>query len=100
MAYYNANQFTLSFNEEKNERNNIDDSVVLSCEGIPRQNWSSKCVVLWNASNVAIAKGICRNASFDVVVGSCSLLGDTHVQVQITSILTEANILDKWRYSI
>ena len=80
--------------------NSIDDSIIPQCEGIPRQKWSGKYLVLHNASGVIIVERICRNVSFDVVIGSSSPLRDTHVAVQISSTLSEDNLVDKWRYSI
>ena len=79
---------------------NMDDSVILQCEGIPRWNWIGKCVVLQNANGAVVAKGICCNVSSDVVIGSSSLLGDSHVVVQISPILFENDVLNEWRYSI
>ena len=56
--------------------------------------------VLHRADGFPIAKGICRNVSFDVVVGSSGPLGDSRVAIQISSSLFMANVPDEWRYSI
>ena len=70
------------------------------CDGTPRRLWVGKCVVLYRANGIPVTKGICRNVSSDVMVGSTSPLGDSHVAIQISSSLSMADIPDKWRYSI
>ena len=70
------------------------------CDGTPRRLWVGKCVVLHTPDRVPVAKGICRNVSFDVVVGSIGSLGDSHVAIQISSSLSMADVPDEWRYSI
>ena len=79
---------------------NMDDSFIPQCEGIPRRNWTGKCVVLQNVSGAAVAEGICRNVSSDDVIGSSGPLGDSHVAVQISSSLSEIDVPDEWRYSV
>ena len=79
---------------------NMDDSVIPQCEGIPRRNWTGKCVVLQNVSGAVVAKGICRNVSSDDVIRSSGPLGDSHVAVQISSSLSEIDVPDEWRYSV
>ena len=80
--------------------NTMEGSLIPLCEGILRRNWVGKCVVLQNASSVAIASGICRNVSSDAIIGSSGLLRDTHVAVQISSSFCKDDVPDKWRYSI
>ena len=70
------------------------------CDGTPRRLWVGKCVVLHRADGFPIARGICRNVSSDVVVGSSGPLGESHVAIQISSSLSMADVPDKWRYSI
>ena len=70
------------------------------CDGTPRRLWVGKCVVLHTLDGVPVAKGICRNVSSDVVVGSTSPLGDSHVAIQISSNLSMADVPNEWRYSI
>ena len=69
-------------------------------EGIPRRLWVGKCVVLYKNDKVPVARGICCNISFDVVIGTTGPLGDSHVAVQISSSLSMADVPDEWRYSI
>ena len=70
------------------------------CDGTPRRLWVGKCVVLHRADGFPIARGICRNVSFDIVVGSSGLLGESHVAIQISSSLSIVDVPDEWRYSI
>ena len=70
------------------------------CDGTPRRLWVGKCVVLHRPDGFPIAKGICRNVSSDVVVGSSSPLGDSRVAIQISSSLSMADAPNEWRYSI
>ena len=93
-------QCTSSSDDDSSIMTNMDDSIIPQCEGIPRRNWSGKCVVLQNASGAAMAEGICCNVRSDVVIGSSGPLGDSHVVVQILSSLSENDVLDEWRYSI
>ena len=79
---------------------NMDNSVIPQCEGIPRWNWIGKCIVLQNANGAAMAEGICRNVSSDVVIGLSGPLGDSHVEVQISSTLSKIDVPDEWRYSV
>ena len=58
-----------------------DEPVPPLCEGIPQQLWMGKCVVLYKNDGVLMARGICRNVSSDVVIGTTGLLGDSHVVV-------------------
>ena len=69
-------------------------------DGTPRRLWVGKCVVLHRSDGFPIAKGICRNVSSDVVVGSSGPLGDSRVAIQISSSLSIADAPDEWRYSI
>ena len=47
------------------------------------------------ADGFPIDKGICRNVSSDVVVGSSGLLGDSRVAIQISSSLSMADVPDE-----
>ena len=89
-----------SSNEDSSMMTNMDNFVIPQCEGIPRRNWTGKCVVLQNANGAAVAEGICHNVSSNVVIGSSGPLGNSHVAVQISSILSEINVPNKWRYSV
>ena len=77
-----------------------EELVALLCDGTPRRLWVGKYVVFHRADGFPIAKGICRNVSSNVVVGSSSPLGDNCVAIQISSSLSMADVPDEWRYSI
>ena len=77
-----------------------EEPVAPLCDGTPRRLWVEKCVVLHRPDGFPIAKGICRNVSSDVVVGSSGPLGDSRVAIQISSSLSMADTPDEWRYSI
>ena len=77
-----------------------EETMAPLCDGTPRRLWVGKCVVLHRADGFPIARGICRNVSFDVVVGSSGPLGESHVAIQISSSLSMADVPDEWRYSI
>ena len=99
-----GNQVVIAFSTSSD--NNVDgvsipDELVASlCEGIPRQLWVEKCVVLHRADGVLVAKRICCNVSSNIVIGSIGLLKDSHVAIQISSSLSMADVPDDWRYSI
>ena len=57
-------------------------------------------MVLHRPDGFPIAKGICRNVSSDVVVGSSGPLGDSYVAIQISSNLSMGDVPDEWSYSI
>ena len=93
-------EYMSSSNDNSSIMMNIDDFVILQCEGIPKRNWTGKCVVLQNANGAVVAEGICRNVSSNVVIESCGPLGDSHIAVQISSTLSENDVPDEWRYLI
>ena len=43
---------------------------VVQCEGIPRRNWMTKCVVFKNEADKDVAEGICHNVSVDLIIDS------------------------------
>ena len=78
----------------------LDEPMPPLYEGILRRLWLEKCEVLYKNEGVLVARGICRKVSSDVVIGTTSPLGDSHVALQISSTLSMADVLDEWRYSI
>ena len=92
--------FNSSFDNDGDGVRVSDEPMPPLCEGIPQQLWMGKCVVLYKNDGVPVAKGICRNISSDVVIGTTGPLGDSHVAVQISSSLSMADVPDEWRYSI
>ena len=93
-------QFNLSSNEEENKINTMDYSAIRQCEGILRWKWTSKYVVLHNASGIVVAVGIYCDVRSNVDIGSLAPFGNTHVVVQILSILSNADVLDNWSYFV
>ena len=92
--------FNSSFDDDGDGVRIPDEPMPPLCEGIPRRLWVGKYVVLYKNDEVPVAKGICRNVSSDVVIGTTGPLGDSHVAVQISSSLSMADVPDEWRYSI
>ena len=92
--------YSTSSEDDVDEVRIPEEPVAPLCDGTPRRLWVGKCVVLHRADGFPIAKGICRNVSSDVVVGSSGPLGDNRVAIQFSSSLSMADVPDEWRYSI
>ena len=56
-------------------------------------------MILHRANKVPITKGICCNVNSNVIIDLSSLVGETHVAIQILSNLSKANVSNDWRYS-
>ena len=99
-----SDHIVLAFNSSSNDNGDgvsiSDEPMLPLCEGIPWRLWVGKCMVLYKNDGVHVARGICRNVSFDIIIGTTGLLGDSHVAVQISSSLSMADVPDEWRYSI
>ena len=55
---------------------------VRPCEGIPRESWSTRVVILTNEAGEDIARAICRSVDTSVVVDTNGRpIGDDHVAV-------------------
>ena len=91
--------YSTSSEDDEDDVSIPEETTAPLCDGTPRRLWVGKCVVLHRADGFPIARGICRNVSSDVV-GSSGPLGESHVAIQISSSLSMADVLDKWRYSI
>ena len=100
MGDHVAIAYSTSSEDDVDEVTIPEEPMAPLCDGTPRRLWVGKCVVLYRADGFPIAKEICRNVSFDVVVGSSGPLRDNHVAIQISSNLSMADIPDEWRYSI
>ena len=100
MGDHVAIAYSTSSEDDVDEVTIPEELVAPLCDGTPRRLWVGKCVVLHRADGFPITKGICRNVSFDVVVGSSGPLGDSRVAIQISSSLSMADVPDEWRYSI
>ena len=53
------------------------------CEGLPRQLWNTKCVILYNEEGKLVGEGMCHSVKSDLVVGANGPLGDSHVVIHI-----------------
>ena len=100
MGDHIAIAYSTSSEDDVGEVTIPEEPVAPLCDGTPRRLWVGKCVVLHRPDGFPIAKGICRNVSSDVVVGSSGPLGDSRVAIQISSSLSMADAPDEWRYSI
>ena len=100
MGDHVAIAYSTSSEDDVDEVTIPEEPMAPLCDGTPRRLWVGKCMVLHRADGFPIVKGICRNVSSDVVVGSSGLLGDNRVAIQISSSLSMADVPDEWRYSI
>ena len=100
MGDHVAIAYSTSSEDDVDDVTILEEPMATLYDGTPRRLWVGECVVLHRPDGFPIAKGICRNVSFDVVVGSSGPLGDSYVAIQISSSLSMADILDEWRYSI
>ena len=74
---------------------------VVHYEGIPWRSWMTKCVTLMNVARLDVAKGICHNASFDLVIDNDNQpLGDDCGVVQIAESLFEEDVPSNWLFQL
>ena len=100
MGDHVAIAYSFSSEDDVDDVSIPEETTAPLCDGTPRQLWVGKCVVLHRADGFPIARGICRNVCSDVVVGSTSPLGESHVAIQISSSLSMVDVPNEWRYSI
>ena len=61
---------------------------VRACEGIPRESWNTRVVILTNEVGEDVTRAICRSVDASVVVDTNGRpIGDNHVAVQIAKTL-------------
>ena len=66
---------------------------VRPCEGIPRESWSTRVVILTNEDGEDVARSICQSVDASVVVDTNGRpIGDDHVAVQIAKTLKEDEV--------
>ena len=71
------------------------------CEGIPRESWSTRVVILTNEAGEDVARAICRSVDASVVVDTNGRpIGDDHVAVQIAETLKEEEVPSRWMWSM
>ena len=74
---------------------------VRACEGIPRESWYTRVVILTNEAREDIARAICRSVDASVVVDTNERpIGDDHVAVQIAETLKEEEVPSGWMWSM
>ena len=71
------------------------------CEGIPRESWNTRVVILTNEAGEDNAKAICRSVDASVVVDTNGRpIGDNHVAVQIAETLKKEEVPSGWMWSM
>ena len=74
---------------------------VRACEGIPRESWNTRVVILTNEAREDVARAICQSVDASVVVDTNGRpIGDDHVAVQIAETLKEEEVLAGWMWSM
>ena len=74
---------------------------VRACEGIPRESWNTRVVILTNEAGEDVARAICRSVDASVVVDTNGRpIGDDHVAVQIAETLKEEEVPSGWMWSM
>ena len=74
---------------------------VRTCEGIPRESWNTRVVILTNEAGEDIARAICRSVDANIVVDTNGRpIGDDHVAVQIAETLKEEEVPSGWMWSM
>ena len=74
---------------------------VRTCEGIPRESWNTRVVILTNEAGEDVARAICRSVDASVVVDTNGRpIGDDHVAVQIAETLKEEEVPSGWMWSM
>ena len=74
---------------------------VRACEGIPRESWNTRVVILANEAGEDVTRAICRSVDASVVVDTNRRpIGDDHVAVQIAETLKEEEVPSGWMWSM
>ena len=74
---------------------------VRACEGIPRESWNTRVVILTNEAGEDVARAICQSVDASVVVDTNGRpIGDDHVAVQIAETLKEEEVPSGWMWSM
>ena len=73
---------------------------IIECNGVPRSKWVTSIVILHDASIIAVAWDVYHNMSFDLLIGSNSLLGDDRMAVQIIDMLSKDSTTLDWISSL
>ena len=73
---------------------------VAECEGLPREKWVTKPIILHTSNRVLVGKGMCQSISSNLVVDCHGLLGDDRVAVQVVETFDESQIPLDWMFSL
>ena len=71
-----------------------------NCEGLPRQMWNTKCVILYDTEGKLVGKGMCHSVNSDLVLGANGPLGDSHIAVHICQTYSKDDISKKDVYAL
>jgi hypothetical protein len=73
---------------------------VADCEGLPRSQWITKCVLLKDDNGDFVAFGVCHNVCPNLVLGSDGPLGSSRVAVQIVDIFVVEDRTCDWMFTL
>jgi hypothetical protein len=73
---------------------------VADCEGLPRSQWITKCVLLKDDNGDFVAFGVCHNVCPNLVLGSDGPLGPSRVAVQIVDIFVVEDRTCDWMFTL
>ena len=74
---------------------------VRAYEGIPRESWNTRVVILTNEAGEDVTRAICRSVDASVGVDTNGgPIGDDHVAVQIAETLKEEEVPSGWMWSM
>jgi hypothetical protein len=75
-------------------------SGVADCEGLPRSQWITKCVLLEDNNGGSLAIGVCHSVCPNLVLGSDGPLGPSRVAVQIVDVLVVEDRTSDWMFTL
>jgi hypothetical protein len=75
-------------------------SGVAECEGLPRSQWITKCVLLKDDNAGSVAIGVCHSVCPKLVLGSDGPLGLSRVAVQIVDVLVVEERTSDWMFTL
>ena len=70
------------------------------CEGLLRWLWNTKCMTLVNEEGKLVGEGMCHSVKSDLVVGTNSPLGDSHVAIHICQSHSQEDISQDLVYAL
>ena len=73
---------------------------VAECEGLPREKWVTKPIILHTSNRVLGGKGMCQSISSNLIVDCHGPLGGNRVVVQVVETFDELQIPLDWMFSL